>query len=154
MVESEPRRILPGQQPPLKEHTSALEESTYKISGILNSITRTQKYFHTRHHRNYSTVLSTQSRILWFTILECIIIVAMSLSVYLFLKKATPLINVPDCKFGFSRLSFHVAEGVIRFKSNDINSCLLCIHSQHNEEICCILVLTNGVSYTISYSRS
>ncbi|AAW44670.1 hypothetical protein CNBG1870 [Cryptococcus deneoformans B-3501A] len=79
MVESEPRRILPGQQPPLKEHTSALEESTYKISGILNSITRTQKYFHTRHHRNYSTVLSTQSRILWFTILECIIIVAMSL---------------------------------------------------------------------------
>ncbi|KIR27634.1 hypothetical protein I309_03557 [Cryptococcus deuterogattii LA55] len=79
MVESEPRRILPGQQPPLKEHTSALEESTYKISGILNSIARTQKYFHTRHHRNYSTVLSTQSRILWFTILECIIIVAMSL---------------------------------------------------------------------------
>nr|ODN80286.1 hypothetical protein L203_05874 [Cryptococcus depauperatus CBS 7841] len=79
MVESEPRRILSGQQPPLKEHTSALEESTYKIKGILNSITRTQKYFHTRHHRNYSTVLSTQSRILWFTIAECILIVAMSL---------------------------------------------------------------------------
>ncbi|WVQ66084.1 uncharacterized protein L199_004262 [Kwoniella botswanensis] len=79
MVESEPRRVLSAQQQPLKEHTSSLEESTYKISGLLSSITRTQKYFHTRHHRNYSTVLSTQSRIFWFTILECVIIVAMSL---------------------------------------------------------------------------
>ncbi|WVQ77726.1 hypothetical protein IAR50_007416 [Cryptococcus sp. DSM 104548] len=78
MVESEPRRILSGQQPPLKEHTSALEESTYKISGVLNSIARTQKYFHTRHHRNFSTVKSTQSRILWLTILECIIVVGMA----------------------------------------------------------------------------
>nr|XP_018260324.1 uncharacterized protein I303_07242 [Kwoniella dejecticola CBS 10117]OBR82482.1 hypothetical protein I303_07242 [Kwoniella dejecticola CBS 10117] len=79
MVESEPRRILSSTQQPLKEHTSSLEESTYKISGLLSSITRTQKYFHTRHHRNYSTVLSTQSRIFWFTILECVIIAAMSL---------------------------------------------------------------------------
>lgn len=43
MVESEPRRMLSGTQQPLKEHTSALEESTYKISGLLSSITRTQK---------------------------------------------------------------------------------------------------------------
>ncbi|WWC92773.1 uncharacterized protein L201_007732 [Kwoniella dendrophila CBS 6074] len=79
MVESEPRRVLSAQQQPLKEHTSSLEESTYKISGLLSSITRTQKYFHTRHHRNFSTVLSTQSRIFWFTVLECVIIAAMSL---------------------------------------------------------------------------
>ncbi|KAK8849646.1 hypothetical protein IAR55_004981 [Kwoniella newhampshirensis] len=79
MVESEPRRTLSAQQQPLKEHTSALEESTYKISGLLSSVTRTQKYFHTRHHRNFSTVLSTQSRIFWFTVLECVIIIAMSL---------------------------------------------------------------------------
>ena len=43
MVESEPRRTLSGQQQPLKEHTSSLEESTYKISGLLSSIARTQK---------------------------------------------------------------------------------------------------------------
>jgi hypothetical protein len=43
MVESEPRRALSTQQQPLKEHTSSLEESTYKISGLLSSITRTQK---------------------------------------------------------------------------------------------------------------
>lgn len=34
--------------------------------------------FHTRHHRNYSTVLSTQSRIFWFTVLEAVVIVGMS----------------------------------------------------------------------------
>ncbi|CAD6582167.1 MAG: hypothetical protein TREMPRED_003230 [Tremellales sp. Tagirdzhanova-0007] len=43
MVESEPRRTLSGQQQPLKEHTSSLEESTYKINGLLSSIGRTQK---------------------------------------------------------------------------------------------------------------
>ena len=43
MVESEPRRMLSGQQAPLKEHTSSLEESSYKINGLLSSITRTQK---------------------------------------------------------------------------------------------------------------
>ncbi|KAL1406432.1 hypothetical protein Q8F55_008131 [Vanrija albida] len=79
MVESEPRRTLSGSAAPLKEHTSALEESTYKLSGLLSSITRTQKYFHTRHHRNYSTVQSTKSRMFWFTVLECVAIVAMSL---------------------------------------------------------------------------
>lgn len=79
MVESEPRRALSSQQAPLKEHTSALEESTYKLNGLLSSIARTQKHYHTRHHRNFSTVLSTQSRIFWFTVLESLVIVASSL---------------------------------------------------------------------------
>lgn len=79
MVESEPRRIISSQQQPLKEHTSSLEESAYKIQGLLSSITRTQKYFHTRHHRNYSTVVSTQNRIFWFTLLESGVIIGMSL---------------------------------------------------------------------------
>lgn len=43
MVESEPRRMISAQQPALKEHTSALEESTYKINGLLSSIVRSQK---------------------------------------------------------------------------------------------------------------
>lgn len=38
--------------------------------------------FHTRHHRNYSTVLSTQSRIFWFTVLESVIVIGMSLYVF------------------------------------------------------------------------
>lgn len=79
MVESEPRRVLSAQQAPLKEHTTALEESTYKLNGLLTNVQRQQKYFHTRHHRNYSTVVSTQSRIFWFTTLECALMAAMSL---------------------------------------------------------------------------
>ncbi|BEI84964.1 hypothetical protein CcaverHIS002_0503650 [Cutaneotrichosporon cavernicola] len=86
MVESEPRHVLSASQAPLKDHTSALEESTYKINGLLSSIQRLQKYFHTRHHRNYSTVLSTQSRLFWFTILECVAVVAMSLAQIWILK--------------------------------------------------------------------
>jgi hypothetical protein len=43
MVESEPRRTISSQQQPLKEHTSSLEESTYKLNGLLTSITRIQK---------------------------------------------------------------------------------------------------------------
>lgn len=43
MVESEPRRQLSSQQQPLKEHTSTLEESTYKLNGLFTSITRIQK---------------------------------------------------------------------------------------------------------------
>lgn len=79
MVESEPRRVLPASSKPINEHTSALEESSYKLNGMLTTIQRTQKYFHTRHHRNYSTVVSTQSRLFWFTILECLAVIGMSL---------------------------------------------------------------------------
>lgn len=43
MVESEPRRMLSGQTQPITEHTSALEESMYKLQGMLANIGRTQK---------------------------------------------------------------------------------------------------------------
>ncbi|KAG7562504.1 hypothetical protein FFLO_02083 [Filobasidium floriforme] len=74
MVESEPRRSLPVQQGSIAEHTSSLEESIYKLNGMLSNLVRTQKYFHTRHHRNHSTVLSTESRIFWYSILESLAI--------------------------------------------------------------------------------
>lgn len=43
MVESEPRRELPGKQQPVSAHTTSLEESIYKLNGLLSSIVRTQK---------------------------------------------------------------------------------------------------------------
>ncbi|KAG8814162.1 hypothetical protein FRC17_001270 [Serendipita sp. 399] len=43
MVESEPRKETPGKPSQLSEHTSALEESIFKLSGMLNSIERSQK---------------------------------------------------------------------------------------------------------------
>ncbi|KAI9320464.1 emp24/gp25L/p24 family/GOLD-domain-containing protein [Dichotomocladium elegans] len=57
---------------------SAMEESLFKISGSLTNIARTQKYFRTRENRNSATVLSTESRIFWFALLESAAIVAMA----------------------------------------------------------------------------
>ena len=66
-----------------------LEESFYKLSGQLSTIgiptitvvliaARMQKYFRTRENRNFSTVRSTESRIIWFSIVESLLIIALS----------------------------------------------------------------------------
>lgn len=41
-------------------------------------VARMQKYFRTRENRNFSTVRSTESRIIWFSIIESILIVGLS----------------------------------------------------------------------------
>jgi len=41
-------------------------------------LARTQKYFRTRENRNFSTVRSTESRIIWFSIIESLLIIALS----------------------------------------------------------------------------
>jgi len=43
MVESEPRREASAKAGQLSEHTSALEESIYKLNGMMQNIRRTQK---------------------------------------------------------------------------------------------------------------
>ena len=43
MVESEPRREAPARQAQLSEQTSALEESVFRLNGMLLNIKRTQK---------------------------------------------------------------------------------------------------------------
>ena len=43
MVESEPRREPPAKPGQISEHTSALEESIFKLNGMLQNIKRTQK---------------------------------------------------------------------------------------------------------------
>lgn len=43
MVESEPRREPPARQAQISEHTSALEESIFRLNGMLLNIKRTQK---------------------------------------------------------------------------------------------------------------
>ena len=55
-----------------------LEESIYKISGQLSTISRNQKYFRTRENRNFSTVRSTEKRIFNFSIIEGGMMVAMA----------------------------------------------------------------------------
>lgn len=104
MVESEPRNIAPAKPTSMTEQSSSLEESIYKLSGSLSSIQRTQKCkfhpvlsfvhpaleegsadvgvfvidFRTRDHRNKSTVTSTSSRILYFSLVESAMMIGMS----------------------------------------------------------------------------
>jgi len=43
MVESEPRREAPAKVGQISEHTSALEESIFRLNSMLMSIKKTQK---------------------------------------------------------------------------------------------------------------
>lgn len=78
MVESEPRRDPPAQAGKVADHTSALEESIFRLNGMLMGIKRNQKLsvhadllmmtpidivssFHTRENRGFSVVKSITS---------------------------------------------------------------------------------------------
>ncbi|KAL1890178.1 hypothetical protein Cpir12675_005517 [Ceratocystis pirilliformis] len=76
-AENEARAQLPSKKGTSPEQTSVLEESVYKISGQLSTITRNQKYFRTRENRNFSTVHSTEGRIINFSLIQCALIVCM-----------------------------------------------------------------------------
>ncbi|KAJ3714654.1 emp24/gp25L/p24 family/GOLD-domain-containing protein [Lentinula guzmanii] len=79
MVESEPRREPPAKTGQISEHTSALEESIFRLNGMLMNIKRTQKHFHTRDNRGFSIVQSTQNRLFWYAIFESLAIVGMAI---------------------------------------------------------------------------
>lgn len=55
-----------------------MEESLSRINGYLTAIQRSQKYFRSRENRNSATVNSTESRIVWFAVLESIGIFTMA----------------------------------------------------------------------------
>ncbi|KAJ7730908.1 emp24/gp25L/p24 family/GOLD-domain-containing protein [Mycena maculata] len=78
MVESEPRREAPAKPGKISDHTSALEESVFRLNGMLMNIKRNQKHFHTRENRGFSIVKSTQNRLFWYAVLESLGIVAMA----------------------------------------------------------------------------
>ena len=76
-VENEARVNLPSKQGSTPEQTSVLEESVFKISGQLSTLTRNQKYFRTRENRNFSTVRSTEKRIINFSLIQSAMIICM-----------------------------------------------------------------------------
>ncbi|KAI2608873.1 emp24/gp25L/p24 family/GOLD-domain-containing protein [Hypoxylon fragiforme] len=76
-VEDEVRAQLPSKQGSTPEQTSALEESIYKVSSQLSTISRNQKYFRTRENRNFSTVRSTESRIVNFSLVQICMVICM-----------------------------------------------------------------------------
>jgi hypothetical protein len=77
-VENEARAELPSKQGTSPEHLSSLEESLFRLSGSLSTLSRNQKYFRTRENRNFSTVRSTESRIFNFSVIESLMMVTMS----------------------------------------------------------------------------
>ncbi|KAF3912828.1 hypothetical protein AA313_de0202439 [Arthrobotrys entomopaga] len=77
-VEHEQRAELPTRPGTTPEQTSNLEESIFKLSGQLSTISRNQKYFRTRENRNFSTVRSTEQRIFNFSVIESCMMVTMS----------------------------------------------------------------------------
>ncbi|EEH21884.2 hypothetical protein PABG_04100 [Paracoccidioides brasiliensis Pb03] len=77
-VENEERAKLPSKQGAPPEQASALEESIFKISGQLSTISRNQKYFRTRENRNFSTVRSTEQRIFNFSVIEGLMMMTMA----------------------------------------------------------------------------
>ncbi|KAK7460598.1 hypothetical protein VKT23_009318 [Stygiomarasmius scandens] len=79
MVESEPRREAPAKPGQISEQTSALEESIFRLNGLLMNIKRTQKHFHTRENRGFSVVKSTQNRLFWYAVLESVGIIGMAI---------------------------------------------------------------------------
>ncbi|PHH63379.1 hypothetical protein CDD81_5980 [Ophiocordyceps australis] len=77
-VEDESRTAqLPSKQGTSPEQTSVLEDSIFKISSQLSTISRNQKYFRTRENRNFSTVHSTEKRIVNFSMIQIGLIVCM-----------------------------------------------------------------------------
>lgn len=68
---------LPAKQGSSEEQTGQLAESVFKLSGQLTTITRNQKYFRTRENRNFSTVRSTEKRIINFSLIQCGLIICM-----------------------------------------------------------------------------
>ncbi|PWN50710.1 hypothetical protein IE53DRAFT_82068 [Violaceomyces palustris] len=78
-VESEPRLDIPiSSAALLSDHSAPLEESISKMAEKLTAISRTQKYFRVRENRNYSTVKSTQSRIFWYSVIESLVMIGIS----------------------------------------------------------------------------
>ncbi|OJD23117.1 hypothetical protein ACJ73_05536 [Blastomyces percursus] len=77
-VENEEKTKLPSKQGAPPEQASALEESIFKISGQLSTISRNQKYFRTRENRNFSTVRSTEQRIFNFSVIEGLMMMTMA----------------------------------------------------------------------------
>lgn len=60
------------------KQTQELEDTIFKVSSQLSTISRMQKYFRTRENRNFSTVKSTESRIFNFSLVEVLMMAGMA----------------------------------------------------------------------------
>ncbi|KTW32398.1 uncharacterized protein T551_00488 [Pneumocystis jirovecii RU7] len=85
-VENEPRAMLPERAEGVHEQTGILDEFLYKISNSFTAIRNSQKHLRLRESRNLSTVRSTETRIIWFSLVESFLIITVSLLQVIILK--------------------------------------------------------------------
>ncbi|KAF9577997.1 hypothetical protein BGW38_006461 [Lunasporangiospora selenospora] len=57
---------------------NSLDDTVARLSGSLYRADRMQDHFKTRQSRNYDTVISTETRIFWFSIAESVLIIGMA----------------------------------------------------------------------------
>lgn len=78
-VESEPRLELPlSKAALLSEQSTPVEESMQKLDSDFVAVERTLRYFRTRENHGFSTVEKTRSRIVRYSIIQTLLIVAIS----------------------------------------------------------------------------
>ncbi|KJY02282.1 endosomal cargo receptor (Erp3) like protein [Zymoseptoria brevis] len=77
-VENEELAQLPQKAGATPEQVGSVEESITKLSGLVSTLTRQQKYFRTRENRNFSTVRSTEARIFKLNLMETGLMIAMA----------------------------------------------------------------------------
>ncbi|TFK27102.1 ER-to-golgi transporter [Coprinopsis marcescibilis] len=78
-VESEPRRTAPAKAGQISDHTSALEESVFRLNGMLMNMKRMQKQHHTQENRGFDIVKSTQNQLFWYAVLESLAVIGMAI---------------------------------------------------------------------------
>lgn len=99
--------------------TAQLEDTIFKVSGQLSTISRMQKYFRTRENRNFSTVKSTEQRIFNFSLVEVLMMVGMA---------ALQVLVVRFFFQGARKGKFRSTQ----FRTADTDKCRLCV-SDANE---------------------
>jgi hypothetical protein len=104
-VENESRAQLPSKQGTTPEQTSALEESIFKVSGQLSTISRNQKYFRTRENRNFATVNSTEGRIINFSMIQIGLIICMG-ALQVFVVRFFFQVSLVMCQIQETRLNY------------------------------------------------
>jgi hypothetical protein len=82
------RQLTPGLPNPIpkvdekkadfKKTLSPMQRALDNIGMQLSFIQRDQRYFRTRENRNFATVLSTETRVFWFALVESVLIVLVS----------------------------------------------------------------------------
>eukprot|EP01090_Pellita_catalonica_P010999 TRINITY_DN2247_c0_g1_i3.p1 TRINITY_DN2247_c0_g1~~TRINITY_DN2247_c0_g1_i3.p1 ORF type:complete len:111 (-),score=7.44 TRINITY_DN2247_c0_g1_i3:197-529(-) len=84
---SHPLRKYGKGTPAKGEHLAPLENSIDKIASILDDVNKEQKYLRVREQTHRDTQESTFARVYWFSLVESIVLVVMSVLQIIYLRR-------------------------------------------------------------------